>query len=152
MTLQERFWAKVDKSRDCWTWTDYCTSKGYGRIRVDERIRYAHRVSYEMHVGPIPEGLQVRHHCDNPSCVRPDHMTVGTSQDNSDDMVEHGRALTGEVNPMTPLSEADVREIKRLYRDGEATQYDLADRYGVGQNTISRIVRGETWAHVEVGG
>jgi hypothetical protein len=93
--LAVRFWAKVQKSAGCWTWTANHLPKGYGVIGVgaaDQGLKLAHRVSWEIHFGPIPAGLFVCHRCDNPPCVRPDHLFLGTVQDNVDDMVAKGRA------------------------------------------------------------
>lgn len=94
-SLAARFWAKVNKTPTCWLWTANRLPKGYGVINVGGRAgsqQLAHRVSWELHFGPIPDGLWVLHRCDNPPCVRPDHLFLGTVQDNVDDMVTKGRA------------------------------------------------------------
>ncbi|MFE9735451.1 HNH endonuclease signature motif containing protein [Streptomyces sp. NPDC005863] len=91
-TLQDRFWSKVRKAADsCWVWTA-SSRNGYGTIGTADGKQYAHRLSYVWHHGPIAEGLVVRHRCDNPLCVRPDHLELGTKADNSRDMVERGRS------------------------------------------------------------
>lgn len=87
--LATRFWAKVEKGDGCWNWTA-ANVRGYGRISINNRMFRAHRVSYEMHRGPIPEGLEICHRCDNPRCVRPDHLFVGTRSDNIRDRVAKG--------------------------------------------------------------
>lgn len=99
--LMERFWEKVDMSGDCWVWTGSCSPWGYGQIGVPpNQIARAHRVSWELHHGPIPHGLYVCHHCDNPRCVRPDHLFLGTPSDNTQDMLHKGRHWTPfRVNP-----------------------------------------------------
>jgi hypothetical protein len=92
--LIDRLWAKVDKTGDCWIWTGACDSKGYGRIGAGGRggrLVRPHRVVYEAEHGAIPEGMYVCHHCDNPPCVRPEHLFLGTNQDNQLDAVAKGR-------------------------------------------------------------
>lgn len=95
--LTERFWGKVNKERgfgpngDCWEWTGHRMKFGYGVIRSDGKVHKAHRISYSINIAPIPDDLMVCHHCDNPACVRPDHLFVGTHQDNMDDRMAKGR-------------------------------------------------------------
>ena len=91
--LTDRFWSKVDTSGECWTWTADLDDHGYGRLGIGrKRIEPAHRVAWTLANGPIPEGLRVLHHCDNPPCVRPDHLFLGTQADNMADMMAKGRA------------------------------------------------------------
>lgn len=90
--VEDRFWSKVDSSAPgCWPWTATRNSGGYGHIRVGEKMRSAHRVSYELTHGPIPEGMQVMHSCDNPACVNPAHLSLGSNQDNLLDMARKRR-------------------------------------------------------------
>lgn len=139
------------KTDDCWEWTGGLFSFGYGSIKVVlEPGRYqaqqAHRVSYELHHGPIPAGLLVCHRCDNPICVRPDHLFLGTNSDNMRDMHAKGRAnlKRGATNARAKLSEDDVREIRALA--GTMPQRKIAARFGISQGQVCRIVLRTRWA------
>jgi len=103
-TLEERFFAKARKGRkpdDCWEWLAVTNSQGYGRIRVDDQMKLSHRISWWVHFGPIPKGLQVHHHCDNPPCSNPSHLWIGTQSDNIRDCSEKGRLITVGKSRMT---------------------------------------------------
>lgn len=143
MKEPKRFWSKVDVCGpdECWEWLASKKNTGYGEFWVHGRIWYAHRVVWTLTYGPIPEGLHVCHHCDNPSCVNPYHLFLGTHRDNLIDAAKKGQMAK-------KLTEEDVLDIRALYATGEWTQWDLADAFGVQQNTISRIVRHECWKHI----
>lgn len=153
-TLAERFWEKVDKSGDCWVWTANCTrdrngKKQYGLIsagRRGEGMLYAHRVSWELHFGPVPEDLRVLHRCDNPQCVRPDHLFVGTQADNMADMVAKGRRdRYGPLPGVGAKSKLTRRQIAGLRRDAETCSHQaVAVKYGVCVSTVRNIVLGLT--------
>lgn len=157
--VEKRFWSKVDRSGQCWRWTAKRMPSGYGQFRLSRPKRemvYAHRYSWELTMGAIPEGMRVLHNCpdgDNPSCVNPAHLWLGTQADNMKDMDAKGRrrsgcnAPRGEMMWMAKLDAPRVRGIRGLYVAG-VTQVDLAAWYGVAQTAISRIVRRDSWAHV----
>lgn len=145
MTREERFWAKVKKSDGCWEWVGAVNSRGYGFLWVDKRSFRAHRLSWEIHHGPIPSGLLVCHRCDNPICVNPAHLFLGTDADNNHDMRKKGRAAShrGEKNPRAKLTPEQVSEIRG--RMGEKSGVKLSVEYGVNPTTIHRIWSAKRW-------
>jgi len=149
----ERFWSYVDKSGECWTWTGGTYTGGYGQFYLAGRKIHAHRAAYEIAHGPIPDGLHICHHCDTPACVRPDHLYAATHAQNMQDAIERGRFVMppggiGEKNGRAKLTESEVLEIRRLYASGDYLQRELADRYGVTQAYISKIVNRKNWTHL----
>lgn len=151
LTIQERFWQKVDKSGDCWLWTGTKSDSGYGRIHHNGRGITAHRLSYELVVGPIPDGLFALHRCDVRLCVRPDHLFIGTALDNSRDCIAKGRDryAVGEDAANSKLTTEQVREIRRLRRETNVSIAALARKYGVHWVTIKCIDSRKTWLHVD---
>ncbi len=148
-TLAERFHTHYvkDPHTECWLWTGSIIKGGYGMIGGGEgKNLMAHRVSWELYHGPIPDGLIVCHHCDVPSCVNPEHLFVGTYQDNSDDSVAKGHSARGQRNPNHVFKNAEVRVIRALWANGDISQSELARRYGVSSPTICNIVNGKTWS------
>jgi len=146
-TPAERLWLKVAKSDGCWVWTGMTNDDGYGLLRVGSRRGMAHRISWEESFGPIPNGLLVCHHCDNPKCVRPDHLFLGTDRDNSADMRKKGRAAScrGEKNPKAKLTFADAEMIRLAYETLPVKQKDLAVAFGVTSSCISHVITGRKW-------
>jgi len=142
----ERFWSKVDKSGDCWMWMASLNESGYGRFRVGESHKQAHRVSLEMSGVPIPDGAIVCHACDTPACVNPSHLWVGTHKDNSQDSINKGRRpFFGEGNPSSKLMAYEVDQIIEEYSHGDTSHRVLGRKYGVSHRTIGLIVAGKTW-------
>jgi hypothetical protein len=137
MTLPDRFWAKVRRGDSCWEWTGSPTHYGYGVFCG----LYVHRLTWADLIGPIPDGTLVLHRCDNRICVNPDHLFLGTHADNTKDMLSKGREARGSRLPQTRLSAEDVIAIRRL--KGTMTQQAIALRFGVRQNTVSRILSGK---------
>jgi len=145
--MDVRFWEKVDKSGECWLWTANPGPRGYGLFSRDGEMVIASRVAYELANGPIPEGMEVCHHCDNPSCMRPDHLFLGTHSDNMQDMVRKGRKARndGENNNNARLTWAQVQNIRERYACDDVTRADLAREYGVSWPTINAIVKHKKW-------
>ena len=165
--LRDRFWERVDQGAPdaCWLWTGTVHHSGRGIIWVSDgrRAQIASRVAWELTNGPIPEGMLVCHHCDNPLCVNPAHLFLGTSADNSADMVRKGRQAIGdrsgprlyperrrrgESHPDAKLTEEDVRTIRQWYANGGVLQREIGDRYGISQANVSAILLRKTWEHI----
>lgn len=132
---------------ECVVFTGYRDKDGYGKLSIDGEDNSAHRVAYELEHGAIPDGLVVRHKCDNPPCIKVAHLEVGTHADNGNDKAVRRRAPYGMENPGAKLSEHDVLAIREAIRNG-IKQRDLAAQYGVGQSTISRIKRETHWRYL----
>lgn len=157
--LWQRFWAKVRKTDTpdgCWIWVGARSGGGYGHLNYKGEYLDAHRLSYEMNVGPVPEGKCVLHDCDNPPCIRPNHLFLGTKKDNAIDMVEKGRSRQqtmpwtirrGEEQAQAKLTEEEVLVIRAQAEVG-SSKVRLAARFGVSDGLIGKIVRREIWAHV----
>jgi hypothetical protein len=144
-TAQDRFWAKVDKTDTCWVWTGTVHPSGYGGLTMDGAVLYAHRVSYEWAHGPIPDGMFVCHRCDNPRCVRPDHLFAAAQLENMRDMHRKGRGQAGEKHSSAKLAREQVEAIRVRYAAGGTSHTKLAKEYGVSPITIGEILRHEIW-------
>lgn len=152
---RERFWGKVLRGApdDCWEWqgSRARTNWPYGHFRFRGHTKTTHRLSYALHYGAIPEGMFVCHRCDNPPCVNPAHLFVGTHTDNVRDMHSKGRAATtcteGSKNGHTTMDEDAVRSIRARYRLGES-QSAIARDLGISQTTVSLMVLRRTWKHI----
>lgn len=167
--LNERFWAKVaiGAEDECWPWSGAAAAHGYGHVWGEKNKNVgAHRVSWELHNGPIPDGLDVLHRCDNPPCVNPAHLFLGTATDNGRDMVSKGRANTprgdvhgsrtkperrprGEASWNARLNDDLVRFVRQRYAEGGISMRQLGARVGLHHGTIGQLVRRERWAHVQ---
>jgi len=152
MTDCGSFWGKVDRRTDdeCWEWTGARQSGKwqYGRLTVDGRWMTAHSVSWEMANGPRPEGLVIRHTCDNPPCVNPKHLALGTFADNTRDMFERGRqgytGMPGERNPAAKLTVEAVANLRRE-RDAGMSWAALGRKYGVSKSHARKVGVGLNW-------
>lgn len=161
-TLEERFWEKVDigSKNECWNWLGSKHRRGYGHFGAIKKVLYAHRVSWELHFGNIPDGVGVCHNCDNPSCVNPNHLFLGNQSDNITDAYKKGRinvlegelwhsvhreSKSGESNGFHKLTEEEVRIIKsRKY-----TSKKLSQMFGVTQGAIYHVLSGRNWKYIE---
>ena len=148
MTWEDRFWARVDKSGDCWVWTAYTSVCGYGQCYLNNKTWLAHRASWVIHNGPIPDGLCVLHKCDNPPCVNPDHLYVGTKKDNTRDMIARNRgpSRVGAINGNAKLCDLDIWLIRELAP--KFTRTAIAQWFGVTRVQISTIALRKQWTHL----
>ena len=146
---------KVKKTgkNGCWSWTGNVNPKGYGTIKrgYNENNIVAHRASWEVHRGPIPDGMLVLHKCDNPPCTNPDHLFLGTHQDNMDDMVtkERQSKLTGENHGRAKLTEKEVLEIRDLYGFHHYERNELALKFNISYATIGDIIHFRSWKNIK---
>jgi hypothetical protein len=132
--------------RGCWVWTGATDGYGYGLMRFHGKVIRSHRVAYLVHRGPIPAGLVVRHDCDNPPCVNPSHLRLGTRVDNNRDRDKRGRHVPqiGEEHPLAILTEADVLTIRASRLD----RRKLADLFGVSLWTVDDVRTRRSWKHI----
>lgn len=137
------FWAKVDRSGDCWEWLPLSRSRaGYGlhctkALGIGQKQAYAHRIAYALEVGPIPSGIGVLHRCDNPSCCNPAHLFLGTAADNMQDCARKGRTRN-----QRRLTDGQVQAIRDRYAAGGITFQKLGDLFGISMQHAHAIVRG----------
>jgi|WetSurMetagenome_2_1015567.scaffolds.fasta_scaffold29718_5 hypothetical protein len=157
-TMAKRFYDNVIKGEavaDCWIWSKWLDKDGYGRMTFKGKKYAAHRLSRIVNNGEIPYNLYVLHKCDNPSCVNPDHLFLGTQQDNIDDCRNKGRANTshnfkkiyGSSNGSSHITEQDVLNIRLRYDKG-VQQKILANQFGIGRATVWAIVHRHSWTHI----
>lgn len=145
-SLEDRFWSQVDCTTTpdgCWPWTGALKPNGYGQIGEGGRhgpILYAHRVGYELQIGPIPDGREVCHRCDNRPCCRGSHFFAGTRIENMADAVMKGRMPKGDGSVASRISELQVAALRIRYSAGGVTQRQLAQEFGLGQAQVSRII------------
>lgn len=134
--LRSKLFDLVEVGEGCWEWQGFRLPKGYGRLSHKGKKYYTHRLSYELHVGPIPDGYMICHHCDNPPCVNPAHLFAGTAKDNSLDMVSKGRnwvpygVWAGTNNPQSKLTPEVRVEVEKALLTGERPAY-VAERFGI---------------------
>lgn len=158
MNMEQVFWSHVAKSDDCWAWTASLNRKGYGQFEFSvpsRRTIRAHRASWTIHFGEVPPGMWVLHKCDNPACVRPDHLFLGTNVDNVRDKINKGRQVKGIGHYCARFTEDQVRSIREEHIRGLSpgkmrvgSMRYLAKKYGVGFSAIQSIINRRTWKHL----
>lgn len=143
----ERFWSHVTIGQpdECWPWQQSTGSHGYGQTWDGKNVLLAHRVSWELTNGPIPDGLRICHTCDNRLCCNPAHFFLGTDADNAMDKARKLRIPIAKLNPES------VREMRRRYAEGGVSTRQLAAEYGVDRRAIVWALKGKTWKHVQGG-
>lgn len=149
-----RFWDKVDKNGNngCWNWVAYHNSDGYGKLSINGKSEFAHRISWVLHFGDIPHGLCVCHHCDNPRCVNPDHLFLASHTENMKDMKIKGRTSLcknfGEKNGNSKLTSENVESIRRLASSSEnhyGLMKSICETYNISKATLYRVISYKTW-------
>lgn len=147
--IKERFLSKIEKTKSCWNWIGSIDKYGYGYIKLKTgKHRKAHRLSYEIFIGKIPENLFVCHTCDNPKCVNPKHLFVGSARDNMKDAINKKRALIGEKNPRAKLTTEQVKEIR--FRSKSEKTIELAREFNVSTGAIQDIKHNRNWRNIDV--
>lgn len=148
--MMYRFWNKVDTSGDCWEWTAYRNKGGYGKFKLSGKAETAHRLAYMFYYGTFEEDMCILHKCDNPPCVNPYHLFLGTRADNVQDMIAKGRAraVSGNNHGCRVVNSDEVREIREKYKKGTYTQRQLAEEYKIASQTVSAIINRIIWKEV----
>lgn len=148
---EKRFWSKVNRlgDEDCWEWTAVRNADGYGRFQLYRKIVSSHRASYLMFCGPIPSGMVVMHTCDNPPCVNPAHLVLGTQLENVRDCAAKNRRanLKGEAHGMAFLTEKIVNAIRDAVASG-FSQAEMGRAFGIRKGLVCDLVSRRTWRHI----
>lgn len=140
-SLEKRFWARVNRTDSCWLWRGPFAKNGYGQIGSGSTVRKAHRLSWELHNGPIPPGFWVLHRCDVRECCNPDHLYLGKATENNRDSYERKRRPVGEEHPQAKLTTEQVLDIRSRYKAGEKAK-TIALLYNIHVNFARAIGTG----------
>lgn len=157
--IEERFWKKVDikGENECWHWLGrsnqpygYTGILPYGVVRFQGNITMAHRVSFMLKKGPIPEGHIIRHTCDNPKCVNPNHLISGTYKENSQDAIQRGRfnVRRGEKVNTAKLNEHQVRLLRKKFQEKKLSALEISLLMGMRLVSVYRMLQGHSWKHI----
>ena len=136
----------IDPDTGCWNWTSGKDAGGYGGLTVNRKSWKAHRYSWFLVNGPIPKGMCICHHCDNPSCINPQHLWIGTNEENIQDRNIKGRQAKGHKNRNARLNEFQIREIR--LQQGKKINKELAKQYNISVSTINDIWAKRRWRHI----
>jgi len=137
---------KVDPNNNCWIWQGFKDKDGYGSIIINQKMNKPHRVMWEIHNGPIPEGINVLHKCDNPPCVNPDHLFLGSQKDNIQDCIKKDRFVRGEKNGRAKLTK---NKVIKIYYDNRKYA-EIAKDFSVSKASVGSIKKGRNWAHLNL--
>jgi hypothetical protein len=143
----DRFWKHVDKNI-CWIWTRARSQAGYGILTINYEVLYAHRLSWEFVNGDIPDGMVIMHNCDNPACVNPEHLQLGTQKDNLQDMWKKNRGSCGENHICAKITNEDVYKIRRLSENENLTRKEIGNMFGLSRQAVTDIIYRRTWKHI----
>lgn len=144
----KRLWENVRKMDSCWVWTGARTKDGYGKMKAIDKVYSVHRLSWMIHKGKIPAGMNVLHRCDNPPCINPDHLWIGTTKDNVADKVAKKRHGFGMGNPPAKLNDSQVLEIREVYSKSHPSISSTARKYKISRCVIYGIINGKLWRHL----
>ncbi len=144
----EKFWSRVRKTESCWEWVAGKSFLGYGLTKMADKMCRTHRVSWIISNGPIPDKLFVLHKCDNPPCVNPDHLFLGTAKDNTLDALKKGRWPCGQDSKISKLKKDQVIEIRRLGSLKTMSSRQIASGFGITDGTVRDILRFKTWKQI----
>lgn len=152
LSLFDKFWGRMTRAASgCLKWTGKHDFNGYGLVRFYRHNRAwqgTHRIAWELAVGPIPNGLQVLHHCDVRDCCEPSHLFLGSQAENVSDMIAKGRNVCGVNGMIRKLTEDQVTEMRSLYASRERTQRQLSELFGVTRGHVWRIINRVDWKHI----
>ena len=149
-TPTDRFKKNILKTSTCWLYTGYIDKAGYGIVWDGKKLQYAHRFSWELENGPIPNGMKILHRCDVRKCVFNEHLFIGTQLENIADCVSKGRNTMGEKHPKAILTEEDVKQLRSLHIpwNRKASIPVLSKRFGISPNTAYQIIYRKIWKHI----